>query len=302
MRIGKYKDWAKGYYHLSTDGRWDGTIFHNDALFAYGMILVGLLTLLYPVKIYAFVLMDNHIHIILSGTGQACTKAFHYLVRKLNIRLRENGFPPLPDNYGFKLVPIENQEQLKNEILYLDRNPYEKQLCIPGGYPWGTAGIHHSRFLRLFKWTKASEMSKRELERLYGSRVPIPGDWEFNTELGLNPASFVCNDKFKVLFPTPKSYESRLAKDYEAFVKVAEKLEEEIVFSPEEIDGILNNLLRVHFSARKLVHLDNGERARLAVMLSTDYHIPSTQIADALHIQEYLVKQFLGSKDFGKRK
>lgn len=301
MKIDEYKQLPKGYYHLSTDGKWAGVIFHNRGLYAYGMILMGVVTLLFPVEIYAFTLMDNHIHIILSGTGAACMDVFHYLVRKLNIRLRKEGFPELPPDYGCKLVAIESREQMKNALIYLDRNAYEKQFCVPAGYPWGTTLIHHSWFKNLFAWTKASTMSKRELERITGTRTPIPAHWEFNPVLGLNPDSFVRNDKFMELFPTPKAYESRLVKDYEALVKVADSLDEELSFSAEEVEGIVSALLRKHFPGREVRQLNNDEKGRMSVLLFQNYHVPAPQIAEVLHLQEYLVKQFLNAKDYGKR-
>lgn len=298
MKSENYKNLPNGCYHLSTDGRWSGTIFHNAALFAYGMILMGLLTLRFAINIYSFILMQNHIHIVLSGTGKEITEMFHYMVRKLNYRLRALGFPELPEGYGFKLVPIENREQLKSELIYLDRNTLEKHLCIPGGYPWGTTLIHHNTFLSLFEWTKAKNLSKRELERLTGSRLDIPENWEFNPVLGLNPKCFVKGAKFYELFPTPKSYLSRLAKDYEAYAQVAERLGEDIAFSDEEVEGIFNNLSRKHFSGRKVIHLDNNEKAKLALILARNYHLPIPQIAQFLKIQEFLVRQILNAKEY----
>lgn len=76
MKRDEYKDLPKGYYHLSTDGKWKGIIFHTPELYAYGMILMGLVTLHYAVDIYAFTLMENHIHIVLSGTGSIAGKFF----------------------------------------------------------------------------------------------------------------------------------------------------------------------------------------------------------------------------------
>lgn len=49
----------KGYYHFSTSGLQNGKLFYTAAQFAYGMTLIGLITLWYDVKIYAFVLMPN---------------------------------------------------------------------------------------------------------------------------------------------------------------------------------------------------------------------------------------------------
>lgn len=302
MRIDKYKDRPKGYYHLSTDGMWGGIIFHTPELFAYGMTLMGLITLRFPLRMYDFILMENHIHMLLSGTGLACTEAFHYIVRKMNLRLRKAGFPPLPEDYGFKLVPVEDKEQLAKVFVYIDRNTHEKQLCVPGGYPWGAAMLHHSLWGSMIKGVRADALSKRDLIRFTGSRISIPGNWEFHPVLGLLPRCFIHNKKFLELFPTPKEYDARLVKEYEAFVHVADSVGEIIEFSNEEAYSIVNNLLRGCFEARKVAQLNNEEKGRLVVMLGNNYHLESQQIATVLHLQEYLVKQILNAKDFGKWK
>jgi len=236
----------------------------------------------------------------LSGTGRACRDAFYYMVRKLNMRLKRDGFPELPDDYGFKLVPINSLEQLRNNIIYLDRNAYERGECVPSGYPWGTTFIHYTRLKELFVWKKAGEMSKRELERITGSRAPIPPDWEFNPALGLYPGSFVRNAKFLKLFPTPKAYQSRLTKDYEAFVQVAKNLGEEITFSPEEVEGIANQLLRDVFPGKDMRELTNDEKGQLAVLLVRRHQLPTNLVSGALVMPEYLVKQFVNSKEYGR--
>ena len=129
---------GKGYYHFCTDGLKGGKLFYTSAQFAYGMILIGLITLKFNIKVYAFVLMPNHIHIILSGTGENCLKAFDYLRKKISIRLIHDEYPPLLPDYGFVLVPITDPRRMKSEIAYVLRNPLEKNISIPYGYPWGS--------------------------------------------------------------------------------------------------------------------------------------------------------------------
>ena len=59
---------GNGYYHFCTDGWKAGNIFNTVGQYAYGMILIGLITLLYGVKVYEFILMPNHIHMIIRKT------------------------------------------------------------------------------------------------------------------------------------------------------------------------------------------------------------------------------------------
>lgn len=200
----EYRAKGNGYYHFCTDGLKEGLIFNNAAEFAFGMCLMGLLWLKFSIRIYAFELMPNHIHIILSGTGENCLMAFDYLKRKLSARLLRDGYPPLPDDYWFKLVRLENQEELKNEILYILRNPLEKGFCIVGGYIWGTEWIYYSRFPKALEGTLAGKMSKRSLSKLFASEEDIPEHWRINPYLGLLPDSFVDTSVVRELFPSPK--------------------------------------------------------------------------------------------------
>ena len=210
----EYQTWKNGYYHLSSDGWQEGKLFHNDSQFAYGMILIGLLTLRFKLVIYDFTLMDNHIHLLFSGTGAECCQAFDYFKMKLSARLVKDGFPPLPVNYGFKLKPVKDEEQMRVEYLYIDRNTLEKGISLPGGYPWGAAFLHFSKMGKYLHGVKAASLSKNRLEQICGTRMPIPPHWEFHQELGLLPSSFVDNNLFNRLFSHPKVYQTRLVKEY----------------------------------------------------------------------------------------
>ena len=227
--------------------------------------------------------------------------AFDYLKKKVNIMLRKDGYPPLPKDYWFKLTPIETEEQMRINILYVARNPYEKQFSVPGGYPWGSAWLHHSPLGKMVKGTRADAVSKRELERLCGTRTPIPPHWEFHPRLGLLPLSFVNEKLFYKLFPSPKKYETRLIKEYEAFVKLGKDLNEDVEFSREEILDILSQVLRDSFSGKRFKDLSGEESGRLCQQLNERFCLSAEQIASAIGIQEYVVRQLLNSKEFGKR-
>lgn len=296
------RQWKKGYYHLSTDGWKEGRLFHTASQYAYGMIVMGLVTLLFDVKIYSFSLMPNHVHMILSGTGAACLDVFDYLRQKFSDRLIKDGYPALPDDYWFKLVPIEDEQQMKNVFIYVDRNAYEKQISVPCGYPWSSGPLHYSLLGTLLTGQRADTFSKRKLIEMTGSSKPIPPDWEFHPAIGLLPCSFVDNRLFLRLFKSPKEYESRLVKDYEAFVQVARTLDEVPDYSEEDYVIIVDQMLERKFSGRGLWQLSNEEKGRLAVDLMKNYDMSVPQIAQAIKMSEHMVRQFLRAKDFGHQR
>lgn len=292
----------KGYYHLSTDGWKDGKLFHTTSQYAYGMIVMGLLTLLFDVKIYSFSLMPNHVHIVLSGTGAACLDVFDYLRQKLSARLVKDGYPAIPEDYWFKLVPIEDEKQMKELMIYVDRNAYEIGISVPCGYPWSSGPLHFSQLGTLVRGQSADTFSKRKLTEMTGTSKPIPPHWEFHPQWGLLPASFVDNRLFLKLFDGPKEYESRLVKDYEAFVHVARSLGETLDYSKEDYAAIVEHLLHEQFSGRGVWQLSNDEKGRLAVLLMKRYDMSAAQISEALNMSEHLVRQFLRAKDYGNQR
>lgn len=296
----EYRKMGKGYYHLVTDGWQEGNIFNNVAQFAYGMMLIGLITLRYSIVIYDFSLMPNHIHIILSGTGNNAVEAFLYLKRKLNIRLVADHYKPLPEDYGFKLIPVEDKKQMAELIIYLDRNHYEKEFAVPGGYPWGSGYLHYSIFADLLHGKRASEFGSKELEALTGSRIELPGHWEIHPEFGLLPKSFVNTRLVMQLFGGPKEYMTRLVKDYESFVSIARNCGEEIEYDSSELKNIISQILLRDFKGRYLSELNKDEMARIAVKLSKQYDMKAQTIADSLGVSMHLINQLLRSKDYGK--
>ena len=206
----------------------------------------------------------------------------------------------MPEDYGFKLIPIEDDDQMRANILYLDRNSYEVQLAVPGGYPWGSSYLHFSLLGQMLEGKRAETIKACGIEKMAGGRVKLPGHWMIHPIFGLLPSSFVNNRIVKKLFKSPKEYTTRLVKDYETFVTIAHKTDEEVLFGAREIDEIVSLLLKRDYNGKSLSWLDNNSKGRLVVSLSKDYYLPAEAISQAVGMSVHLVNQILRSKDFGK--
>lgn len=294
----EYGKKGKGYYHFCTDGLKTGKLFYTPGQFAFGMILIGLLTIKFDIKVYAFVLMPNHIHIILSGTGENCVKAFDYLRLKISERLRKDDYPPLPEDYDFVLLDIKDKYQMKGEIAYVLRNPLEKNYSTPEGYKWGSGWIYHSSIKDAVSGRRVDEMSCREVWRVASTRDKLPFYWTFHPDLGLLPGSFVDTALFYKLFHTAKDLEVAMVKDYESYVRIARSLNEENEFSQQELKVIVEQVLQSHFDGGNLDDMTQDAKCKLAVILSGKYNLSSLQISQALFLKETIVRQVLYSKDY----
>lgn len=260
---------------------------------------ISLLDLLFPVKVHAYEVMRSHVHVLLSGRGADCVAAFDYIKMRIEKRLREDGRPSLPVDYDFRLVPVESEDQMCKNIIYIARNASEVTNIRPGSYLFGSSMVFYSELPRLFESVRAGDLSVRDLKRLFRSKVAIPPDRPIHPGLGMAlPQGFVDMSVLYKVFPTATQYETRLVKDYEAYVEIADQVEEEVVFSIQEALGIVHQELTK--SGRRLGDLTTDDRCQLAVRLQRKYRLNATLLSHALHVPVHVVSQVLRSKRYGK--
>lgn len=286
-----------GYYHLCTDGWKEGMLFEGDAQFASAVTSIALMALDCNVKIYGFVLMPNHVHIILSGTGDECTDAFRLLVRRCSHMRKKAGSTPLPEDYWFKLIPIDSTESFKSHLIYLARNPYEKGLYIPGAYPWASDYLLFNSFGERVRGKKVREMTFSSIKRIADCPKRLPNEWEIHPEFGILPRNFVNIEKAKSLFQSPKNYITRLVKDYETLLNISADLNEELKLNDVEVDDIFFTQLRKLFPGKTAHSLDTNEKYRLASLLYRKYSFTAHQLSKRLRMSEYTITQALNAKE-----
>lgn len=297
----EYRNLPVGHYHLCLDrleGRW---LFHTPEDYRLGMASIALAYLKFGILVFAFELMPNHMHIILRGTGEQCVRTFSFIKRRLSEQLLRRGYPVLPEGYGFKLIPISNQDALKSQILYTLRNPYEKDYCTPGGHPWGSGYLYFNELADYIRGKTVSAMHKADVRRMAGSNEKLPDNWEIHPVLGILPRNYIQADRVEKLFSSAKEYLTRLVKEYETLVKIARSLEDEVVFSEAEVRDIVNTELRNSYPGRPFRSISNEEKCKVAVRLNEMLGLTASQLSPALFLSELSISQALRSKDYGVR-
>ena len=294
-----YKELPDGKYHFCLDRLEDRWLFHSAEDYRLGMASIALAVLKFGIIIYVFELMPNHLHIILAGTGRQCLQVFSFIKRRLSERLLGQGYAALPLEYGFKLIPIPDDDALRSQILYTVRNPYEKGYCVPGGHKWGSGYLYFNELAALIKGEKVSQMHIASVRRAVGSNETLSADWEIHPELGVLPRNFVRVDLVEKLFSSAKEYQTRLIKEYETVVKIARTLNEEVDFSEVEVRDIVNTELRNSYPGRLFKNISQEEKCRVAVRLNEMLGLSTLQLSRALFLSELTISQAIRSKDYG---
>lgn len=75
----EYRTWPRWYYHLTFDSLEKGQLFNNDEEYADGMNGVAIGQYIHKLSIIAFVLMVNHCHLLLYGSGEDIVNFFIFI-------------------------------------------------------------------------------------------------------------------------------------------------------------------------------------------------------------------------------
>ena len=297
-RRAEYRTWKKGYYHLCTDGK-KFTLCHDEGEFVHAVNVISVLDRKFPVKVHSYKVMRSHVHLLLSGRGTDCVDTFDYVKYRISRKLRQDGHPPLPKDYDFKLIPVEDEDQMRRNIVYIARNLFEVQDVLPGGSLWGASRIFYSEVPRLIETVRAGDLSARQLWTLLGTRIPVPPDRLIHPPTGMVlPESFVDTKVFYRVFPTARQYLTALVKDFEGYLMVADQLGETVSFTKEEAEEIIEQTLRKDYQGVSPDQLTTDERIRLAASLQKKYRLTVEQLATGLHLPSRTLAQALRSKQY----
>ena len=294
----EYKVCPKGYYHLSSDGK-RVTLFHDEQEYMHGMNTIALASTMFQIVIHSFTLMKTHIHMLLYGTGEEITKLFYFLRKRIKAQLLDDGKEPVPDNYWFKLVEVNDEISLRRHFVYIARNALEALPVLPSGYIWGSTHLAYSQIDKMVGFISADSLSIREMKSLLRSSQTVPGHYRIHAGLKMIlPESYVDMTLFYKTFDNARQYLAALVKDVEGFVYVAEQLGDEIEYSVEDATELMKVLMTRLYPNSRFKDLPNDDKCKLVSMMYYQYHVKDYVISQTVFMNLQLVRQIVHSKQY----
>ena len=295
MRIAEFKDpftGRKGIYLFTTDHQLRALLFRDEEDFTQGVNTIALARLQYPVKVLCYALMDNHIHLLVSGRYEDCRAFFawvlHRLARMLEVKYGISGILRIQ---ATDVQAVTSKERLLNEVCYLLRNAYKARIGSPYSNPWAPFECYFNPYLPLIHGTPMPGV--KEAKQRFGTHVKIPSDWEHVNGRILNKC-FVDYRTVEQKIGSSLDFFDRLRRyDLESIVEQEHGIEEKLMFTDaemqEKIRAVCKNELHVtthHQLARKDLLL-------LACILARRFACPKKQIARLLGIDPSVLDQLL---------
>lgn len=262
----EYKSWGRWYYHLVLDSLGERNLFNNRDEYVNGMNIVAIAQYQTGTDVIQFDWMRNHGHFVVRATGEQCCRFFDYSRYRLNAKLIKDGYPPLPDDWFFKLIRLDTLNELVNAVSYSARNSYDAMSnVLPGGYLWSSNYLIFSNISDMIDCKTVEQAGTREMIGILGSNVKLPADYKV-CKLGfILPESYLLRTedgsmtKARSLYKDSKDYAYHLFRDYDTYRRVASDLGEAWSPTGGDVDPIISNLLEINYGVKSVKSLD-GDR------------------------------------------
>ncbi len=284
----------KGFWHLCTNGEIQADIFLSDDDFKSGMNVVALSLLDIresgcEVTLYAFALMNNHLHELVYGSYNDCFEYFRCQKNRIS-RLFSTRVSFI--NFKCELIAVEDQNSLQNEICYIHRNGYlVNSGMVPYSYRWSTAPYYFNEILKVSPLKGFRELTFRQKRLLTHSVVSDRYDELKLADGYISPLSFCAIVQGESLFRNAHQYFHKLSRSYEAYSLIAKRLGEIVFLTDEDLYSVLCNKCKTIYNIESPRLLNPRQRLEMAKLLRKDFNSTNAQLKRMLNLSTYILQE-----------
>ncbi len=283
-------DAGRPYWHLYTAGKETPLIFPHPEDFAFAMNVIAQTAVERTgIRIIAFEIMGNHLHILAAGRSEELLEAFSFLRKRIARGLKGTHPEGLPRKFAPSLKEVTSLEAMRNTIVYINRNGFVADSdYTPYSYPWGTGGLFFGQ--EMDSHLSFNDISSLECRALFRGRVPkIPGDWPMSGSGYILPSAYCHADFGKAMFRDAHHYFSLLSKSVEALSELAVELDEEEFLTDPELFTRLGAILGTDYGVHSIKDLSAPQKYDLARRVRREFQSSNGQIRRVLALSRYEV-------------
>ena len=287
----------KRIYFITTKHLEDALWFREEDDFRVAMNYVAIEVARRPeVVVLAFILMSNHVHLVLKGREEDVTAFIYSFKQRYSIYYRHKyGVNELLRRNDIQFEPIfYADEAVERVIAYTLMNPVAANICaFCNQYSWGTGNLY-------FNSTKPSGklvagLSARECERLFHtSFADVPKGWLIGPEGYILPCNYVDVEAVEKIFRTPKRFGYFLRSSSKA-QKRLEADENLPAFRDQTILAALPDLCRSLFQKDSFGELSAKDKVEFARQIKFRFSADAHQIARVCGLSYAAAAELLNS-------
>ena len=277
----------------STDHLSKSVWFRDDQDYKVGISYIGIIALVSGIPVLAFILMSNHIHLVLQCSKEEAEWFINELKRRyseyLNHRYGTNDFLRRI-KVDVQQVCLEN-ESVERAIAYTLMNSVAANICLAANdYPWSSAGIYFKMIPA--KGTCSGDIPRRTRMRMLHSKVDIPEDTLISEDGYILPESFIPVKFVESVFRTPKRMKYFLDNSSKAKKRLANE-DGLPSFSDQVIISAIPDLCRSLFRKRNYTELEGEEMVELIKQIRRRFSADVHQISRVVEVEYREVSRML---------
>ena len=267
-------------------------LFRDEEDFVQGVNSLAFATLLYPVKVLCYVLMDNHIHLLVIGRYEDCCAFYAWVLHRLARIIEEKyGVSGILKLQSTDVQAVTDKEMLLNEVCYLLRNAYKARIDSPYSYRWAPYECYFNPYLPLLHGTPMP--GAKAVKRMFGTHVQIPPYWEHINGRILNKC-FVDYRTVEQKIGNSIDFFDRLRRfDLESMVEQAHGIDAKLTFTDVEMQEKIRVVCEKELHVASHHQLERKDQHMLARTLAPRFASPKKHIAPVLGIDPSILDQLL---------
>lgn len=279
------------YWHIFTPGESTSLIFRDDDDFRYAMNSFALCLQAYEIKVLAFCLMSNHIHIVAQGKSEQAELFFRQFRSKLFQLFSLDESKSILKEFQPTLLPITDLQALRNTIVYVNRNGYVvNEQDTPFSYRWGSGSIFFCPMFHHDSNRHLGDYSYREKRALFRSTVVRLPDTYILSDGYIHPSCICDSNRGMSFFRDAHHYFNLLSRNNEANMEIARILGEKVFITDQEIYSVVVSICKRDYNTNDPLQLSTEDKLIIAKTLHDHYHSTNKQIMRVLRLQENLVR------------
>jgi hypothetical protein len=230
--------------------------------------------------------MDNHIHVILYGSRDACLK-WMALYHKLTMMWQHShrDAAPVDESWEYDAWQVYDEEDLKQKIAYVFRNPMIARMGFtPHGYRWSSARLVFSDYGELPEEARPiGSLSSYEFRKAFESKIMLPKEWLLLQDGLIWPGSYTDYKRVERLFGHPRKYMYFLNQNVETEIN-QQMYGETISLPDQDVTRIAREMAQERFGVREIDRLDVPDRIQLCRVVKKQACVSLKQLARVAHL------------------
>ena len=232
------------FYHVCSSGTFSSLMFRCNPDFITGLNDIIVCSLKFNIEIYAFCLMNNHVHFLVKGDYVSIRRFMRmYLSRRFIIMRKKYGEIKNYADIDICIKQIQDINYLRGVCGYILRNPMAAGMnVIPTAYPWSSASLYFLQRDGSSPCKPLSALSTRLQRRLFSTKERLPQDLLIDENSRILPEQYVKVTEMENIFSSPSQFAYYLSKnndlEYEAdsgILRAVKFRDDELFHSLEEI-------------------------------------------------------------------